>query len=414
MNRLILFILSLGFFYFSSADWETLGPFGGDLKCVVSPSPDDSIIYISSWGSNSSIYKSTDYGASWFKISTIPDCVYSLAIDPSNNDIIYAGTASSLYKSTDAGFTWSYISLGYYVSIYDMIIHPSSSSIVYAVGQAIMADFQMVFFRSTDAGENWSYTVPSTRGGALFCITIDRSNPDNVYAGGYCWDYGSVPIVYKTTDMGSTFIEFPVLGFDETDIKVLGIHPFIPSILYAGGLNGLYRSVDGGSSWSQTSTSENCYDLATTSADPNFIAVVTTEKVYKSTDAGISWDTCNIGLKGRYFRGIAISQLQPSLVYTVNGLGFFKSTDYGETWVDSNRNLNMFGKIFSFGVAPSNPSIIYTSFCEGYPPIPIYKTTNCGSNWISYETPMRCGNVCAIAVNPYNPNTVLCLEGTIT
>ncbi|UCG43447.1 MAG: hypothetical protein JSU73_02195 [candidate division WOR-3 bacterium] len=397
----------------AEAAWKALGPFGASLGCVVAAPPDDSVVYVCTWGGDAVLYRSTDFGVSWKRAGSVPERGLCLAIDPGYPERLYLGAAQDIYRSTDAGASWMRDSLGYYVSIYDITVHPDSSSVVYAVGTALGADARMAFLHSTDAGMSWTRTSPPGRSGSLFCVEVDPLNPERVYAGGCYSSSGTVPCLYLTTDMGATFTELSPL-IDDTQVMALSIHPEDPNVLCAGGLSGLYRSTDRGSTWTQTVPEGTCFDLAVTPADADLVLAATADKVLLSTDAGGSWDSCGQALCGRYYRGVSAGRTQGSPMYAVNSLGFYRSTDRGETWAVSNRGLDMFGRIAAFGISPTDPEVVYTSFALGFPPIPVYRTTDCGGSWTTHATPMSCGNACGIAVSPYDPDLVFCLEGTVT
>ena len=69
---------------------------------------------------------------------------------------------------------------------------------------------------------------------------------------------------------------------------------------------------------------------------------------------------------------------------------------------------------YALDVAPTDPSVVYTSFALGFPPIPVYRTTDFGSSWSTHVTPMSCGNACGIRVSPADASRVFALEGTVT
>lgn len=412
MVRLAVPVLALA--WVAGAAWEPVGPFGASLGGLAAVAPDDSVVYVCTWGGDAIVYRSPDCGQSWTRAGVVPEQARCLAADPGQPNRLYLGAAQDIYRSTDAGATWTRDRLGYYVSIYDIAVDPCSSSIVYAAGLSLGADAGMVFYHSSDAGENWTCTSPPGRSGALFCLKVDPLSPDRVYVGGYHTSGGSVPCVFVTTDRGATFTELASPGPDEIQVMALDVHAEDPDILYAGGLFGLYRSTDRGGAWTRTRSTGGCFDLAVTPADPGLVLAAMVDGVLLSSDAGATWASCGGALCGRYYRGVLAGRTAPSLLYAANTLGFFRSTDRGGTWSASNHGLDMFGRIAAFAVAPSDPRVIYTSFALGYPPIPIYRTTDAGGSWTTHVTPMSCGNAGGIAVSPVDPDVVFCLEGTVT
>ena len=105
------------------------------------------------------VFKSVDAGATWVqKISGLPDLApdldtRSLAISPSNGNVIYVGLqGNGVYKSADAGSSWSYISTGLdaWATIHTIDIHPSNSNIV------VVGDNSFGVFSTATGTEPWT------------------------------------------------------------------------------------------------------------------------------------------------------------------------------------------------------------------------------------------------------------------
>src|SRR5262249_50201172 len=108
-------------------------------------------------------------------------------------------------------------------------IDPGTPSTLYAVGDGVL--------KSSDAGANWT----SVQMGSFQCVAIDRTSPSTVYPGGL---FG----MHKTTDGGTTWTF--VLGHPTEPVLAVAIHPTMPNIVYAGLEDaGVYKTVDGGTTW---------------------------------------------------------------------------------------------------------------------------------------------------------------------
>jgi hypothetical protein len=412
IRKILMLIAVFGICSLATAVWEAMGPYGGYLRCLVLSSSNENLLYVASYSNPTSIAKSTDAGASWTTVGTISDYTYCMAIDPTNPDILYASRYMYVYKSTNGGVDWtSYNILGRY--IYGLAVDPLTPSKICAAGNVYESNtYRMAFFKSTNSGVSWNYVTLNMNRSYGYCLVLDPSNSNTIYVGGYYYhpvDSIYLPIVYKSTDGGTNFFE-AATGLPTTIndyVYSLAVHYTNPNILYAGLYRGIYRSTDGGGSWTQVSTRYYNYSLANTRATPDVAYCGGYSDMYKTTNAGLSWFSVSSGLDGNYYRGLAIRPSQTTHVYTANDAGFFKSTNSGTNWFESSHGLCL-GAIIDMGVAPSSPSTIYTEFEN----VGVFKTNNNCSDWTKLATPSTCGELCAFTVHNTNPNIVYGLEGT--
>src|SRR5215510_4571146 len=138
------------------AQWISLGPEGGEVDTLALHPTNPQILYA---GGLAGIRKSTDGGASWSNADAGiagDTWVLGLIIDPANPSTLYAGT-DGVFKSTDAGATWTHLTNGIPPSINivgakdPMAIDPSNPSTVYVVG----GNGEGVY-KSTNAGASWT------------------------------------------------------------------------------------------------------------------------------------------------------------------------------------------------------------------------------------------------------------------
>ncbi|HEX7320618.1 MAG TPA: hypothetical protein VF399_09740 [bacterium] len=402
-------IFLLVFIAFGMAAWEAVGPYGGYIRPVMVSYSNENIVYAVSYTYPSAVAKSTNGGATWTTVGSISGNGYSGAIDPTNQDKVYVGTGSYFYRTTNGGTNWSstYVANTY---PYGLVVNNLVPSTIYGAGYAYdNVKWRMAFFKSTDSGVSWStvYLYDSSAYG--YGVAINRTNPNIVYVCGYSY-YNStyVPLIYKSTNGGTNWT-LTTTGIPSTAyyINSIAVHPTNPNIVYAGAYSGIYRSIDAGATWTQTSTHYYNYGMAVSSASPNVAYAAGYTDIFKTTDAGVTWATASTGFQGSYPYFIAMSHTGTQVAYYGDNKGIFKTTDAGSSWFDTNNNLNI-GSIGSFAVAPSSASTIYTSFKE----VGVYKTTNSCTSWSILPTPVGCGNICEFAVNNTNPNIVYALEGS--
>ena len=282
--------------------------------------------------------------------------IRSLAIDPSNPNIIYAGSRSGVFKSTDGGATWSNIGLRDVRALVIDFVNPNNlyagtrffqSAIVFAPGDRFL-------FKSTDAGATWSNSS-SPVDWDISLLVMDPTSPKVLYAGSSdtYWEQGGI-ILQKSTDSGATWKGFA------TGIASFGwaINPANPQTIYAPSENnGLFKSTDGGANWSATGLSKTSVSaVAIDPLNPDTLYAGTTDYysprgvfpflgLFKSTDGGNSWFAINNGLGDLFgtvsiITAVAIDPDDPNILYAgTSGRGVFRSADGGASWSEFNLGL---------------------------------------------------------------------------
>ncbi|HET7569355.1 MAG TPA: glycosyl hydrolase [Gammaproteobacteria bacterium] len=208
------------------------------------------------------VYKSTDGGKTWHKVLYVNDKTgaIDIEIDPHNSRVLYAamwqayrrpwmlssgGPGSGLYKSTDGGAHWTNISRhpGLPKGVLGKIgvsVSGADSSRVYALVEAKNGGV----FRSDNAGKTWqrvNHDSKLTQRAWYFTrIYADPQNKNIVYA-------PQVAGVFKSTDGGNSF---SALNLPHGDVHAMWINPKQPDIMIAGNDGGAAVSEDGGQSWS--------------------------------------------------------------------------------------------------------------------------------------------------------------------
>jgi photosystem II stability/assembly factor-like uncharacterized protein len=236
-------------------------------KLAVDPR-DPNVVYAASMGhvfkpnAERGIFKTTDGGRNWRKVLCVDDKTggVDLAMDPSNPRIVYAamwqaqrqpwkltdgGPGSALYKTSDGGAHWQKISAnpGFARGTLGKLgvsVAASNPRIVYAIVQAHDGGV----YRSDDAGATWRRVNGEMklrqRGFYYTAIIVDPTNPNVAYA-------PEVDGVYKTTDGGK---KFTVIDMPHGDNHAVWINPRNPKILLVGNDGGGTVSVNGGETWS--------------------------------------------------------------------------------------------------------------------------------------------------------------------
>ncbi|MGH9410476.1 MAG: WD40/YVTN/BNR-like repeat-containing protein, partial [Vicinamibacterales bacterium] len=195
-----------------------------------------------------------------------------IAVVDSNPSIIYLGFATGgVWKSINNGPTWTpIVDEEPVTSIGDIAIAPSDPNVVYVgTGEANnrqSASFGAGVYKSTDAGEHWTYVgLKETQ--SIARIVVNPKNPDIVYVAAVGHLFGPNPDrgLYKTTDGGKTWTNAKFINND-TGFTDVSIDPVNPNVLYAAsyqrrrepwGFNGggpgsgIWKTTDAGKTWTK-------------------------------------------------------------------------------------------------------------------------------------------------------------------
>jgi photosystem II stability/assembly factor-like uncharacterized protein len=290
--------------------------------------------------------------------------VVDLAVSPADKSTWFVATAyGGLWKTTNAGTTFSPVfdSQGT-PSIGCVVIDPRQPLTVW-VGTGENNSQRSVgwgdgVYRSDDGGRTWK-NVGLKASEHVGMIAIDPRNSDVVFvaAQGPLWAAGGDRGVYKTSDGGRTWKQ--VLKVDEwTGANEVWIDPAYPNVMYAstyqrhrkvwtlidgGPGSGIWKSTDGGETWSRLSTGLPKGDmgrigLAVTPLEPNVVyaAIESPGKgngIYRSADAGASWEkVADQGSSSpQYYQKLFPDPKQAGKLYLIDTF-LQVSDDYGHTW----------------------------------------------------------------------------------
>ena len=147
---------------------------GNFLACcssgVVVDPQDSNTLYVPAMDPNPLIFKSTNGGASWNALNSLPLRVQALIIDPQST--LYAVSRTGPFKSADGGASWRAANSGLRaIPVSSVAINPQITAFIYAGN-----------FLSTDAGKSW-FALNANFGVSVAALAIDPQTPSNVYAG---------------------------------------------------------------------------------------------------------------------------------------------------------------------------------------------------------------------------------------
>ncbi|HEY6826889.1 MAG TPA: hypothetical protein VI259_08525, partial [Gemmatimonadaceae bacterium] len=272
--------------------WRQIGPsnFMGRVSDVQGIPGPSKTLYVAAAGGG--IWKSGNNGITWKPIFDDKDIIAfgMLAIAPSDTNVIYAGTGepnsrntiepgNGMYKSTDGGAHWTHIGLVNSQHIGRIVVDPRNANTVYvaALGPAWKSGGERGLYKTTDGGATWKLIkAPANDKTGAIDVALDPSNPDVLYMS--MWERYRTPYslnsggvgsgLFKSTDAGNTWTEIKGNGYPEGPKGRIGIaiSRSNPQVVYAlteassvepgpvrfqrnPAANGLYRSADGGKTW---------------------------------------------------------------------------------------------------------------------------------------------------------------------
>jgi photosystem II stability/assembly factor-like uncharacterized protein len=343
-----------------------------DLVMRVDPG-DPNIAYVG----EVQLYRTTDGGTSWTKIngdglSNAHVDQHALEFDPTDPSKIFIGCDGGLFYSANRGDTRTPLNSGRgTMEYYAFDVHPTNANRLVAGSQDNGSHV-----RST------SNTYAITLGGDGFWAAYKRSDPNTVLGEVY------YAMVYRSTNGGSSW-SFVFNG--SGDPRSPWSAPLVndsnnPSTFYVGTIY-VYRSTSNGisGSWNRISG-----DLTRGSGTLSVIAIAPSNSnviytgsddgaVYVSTDGGNTWNARDTGLPTRSVGGIAVDPNNPGTVYVgLQGFGgghVFKSTNYGASWTNISGNLPDTPVNFLI-VNPIASNMLIAATDTG-----VFVTTDGGANW---------------------------------
>ncbi|HMF15036.1 MAG TPA: hypothetical protein VKE94_22125 [Gemmataceae bacterium] len=318
---------------------------------------------------------------------------------------LYVGTiGEGLWHSSDGGatFTRDYGGLFVECHVRALAVHPRDPRTLYL-------GTELGLFRSTDAASNWSRVESPINGLQVWSIAISPRDPNLIVV-------GTCPSrLFRTEDGGKTWSEPAVKIVREcprimrTRVTTVVFDPAEPGTVWAGvEIDGLFRSTDAGVTWQplgQGLSSRDIHGMAIVPGNgiPKSLLASTNNDLNLSTDGGETWQPQNIGkcLPWSYCRGMAQLPSRPEVVFLGNGDGppgtvglIARSTDGGTTWRAAEMPGRANSTIWNFGVHAANSNLVYASSVSGE----VYRSTDGGAAF--EKLPREFGEIRQIAWAP--------------
>ena len=326
--------------------------------------------------------------------------IKSLAIHPTNGNIVWAGAANGgVWKTSNGGTTWlPMMEQELSLAIGALAVSASDPGTLYAATGEDTPSYGPSWpgagvFKSTDSGGSWTQlaAIGSTR---CTRVLIHPSNPNIVYVAG-------TNGLHKSTNGGASWSDV------RTDhVSDALMDPTNPDEIYAGVWNsGVYRSTNGGASWTQltsgmpTGSAASWIKLAmglNGSNGTNFLLAkmgTDSSEIYKSTNGGTSWSLVASGVEGVYYNEwtnmIAVDPNNHNRILA-GGVGVSRSTNGSTFAAVGGTHSDHHAIVYS----PSDSSIVYMATDGG-----VYKSTDGGANWTLASTELVATQLYGIGVS---------------
>lgn len=198
-------------------------------------------------------------------------------------------------------------------------------------------------WKTTNGGANWTLLTPDLPNMATTVLAMAPSNHDVIYLGtgeGFGnLDGISGSGMFRSVDRGQTWTYLPSTS-NFNDVNRVIVDPADEDIVVAATNTGIFRTENGGTDWTQTSTLTGIQDLKASPTDFNIqYAARNGVGVLKSTNGGISWSLSNTGMSPNGRVEIAVSPANPNRIFasaegTLSGSesDLYMSDDSGATW----------------------------------------------------------------------------------
>ncbi len=353
---------------FNMMKWRMIGPHrGGRTVGAVGVPGQPNVFYIGV--NNGGVWKTTDFGRTWFPIfdDQATGSIGDIVVSPSHPEVLYAGSGEGLqrpdlsvgdgvYKSTDGGKSWNNMGLKEVQQIGGLAIDPVNENrlFVAALGHPYGPNAERGVYRTLDGGKTWKNVLYKDENTGAIQVTMDPKNSNIIYADMWAgrqgpWENGAWngpnSGLFKSVDGGDTWSQLTNgLPSAQQGLGRIGfcIAPSDASRLYAtvdaGELGGIYRSDDAGAHWTRIQTDERLWgrgsDFAEVKVDPKNPDIVYSANVvtWKSVDGGKTWSAFRGAPGGDDYHRIWINPDNTDIILIASDQGAIITVNGGATF----------------------------------------------------------------------------------
>ncbi|MEM6804981.1 MAG: glycosyl hydrolase, partial [Bacteroidota bacterium] len=353
---------------YNALTWRSIGPFRGGRSATVTGVPGNpTLFYMGATGGG--VWRTKDGGSTWENISDgyFGGSIGAVAVSTYDNNVLYVGggevtvrgnvsSGYGMYKSMDAGKTWESIGMENSRHIPRIRIHPKNPDLVYVavMGDLYKSSEERGVYRTKDGGKNWEKILFVNEDAGAVDLLMDPNNPRVLYAS--TWRIRRTPY----------------------------------SLVSGGEGSGLWKSTDGGDTWTEITGNKGLptgawgiNGVAVSPVNSNRVWAIIENKdggVFRSDDAGETWRKLNsdrsLRQRAWYYTRIYADTKNEDVVYVMN-VSYHKSTDGGRTFKASNAP---HGDHHDLWIAPEDPMRMIIADDGG-----AQVSYDGGENWSTYH-----------------------------
>lgn len=226
----MLHLVALAIALSPAMSWRQIGPAiaGGRVSAVAGTDRDPLLYYFGAAGAG--VFKTSDGGLVWEDVwpARAAAAIGAVAIAPGNPNVVWVGTGESaprndasygdgMWRTTDGGRTWHHIGLPSSYAISRILIDPrnAAAAVVGVLGNPFKDSADRGVYRTSDGGRSWHHTLYAGPQSGISDMAMDPRHPNVMYAG--VWQFRRKPWTFTS----------------------------------GGRVDGLYRSIDAGRTWSK-------------------------------------------------------------------------------------------------------------------------------------------------------------------
>jgi photosystem II stability/assembly factor-like uncharacterized protein len=417
---------------FKELEWRSIGPYFGSGRVVAIEA------YVSNPGkflvasATGGLWRTSNNGTTWEQLFETESSltIGDIAISNQSESLIWVGTGESnsyglslagtgVFKSTDGGLTWANMGLADTYNIAKVLIHPTDPDTVFvaALGHMYTKNQERGVFKTTDGGRSWEKVLYVDAETGAVDLVMHPTDPDTLLAASFPRLYpkpycGAKSAVYRSTDGGTTWSK-AVTGFPQGDsIGRIGLAASIskPGVFYASVDD---REPGGPASQCSLSPATTQAQLLSMSDDQLQESLNQCHVPRQFTAELVKWLLVTRQLSASQLGGYC----QMYAAYTFKGMQLLKSTNAGKTW----SNVKPYGEAhlpgvygfygYIFGQIRVDPMNEDTVYLLG---IPLMKSVDGGATFktISEEVTLS-GDLKvhvdqhALWINPKNPRHLI-------
>ena len=316
----------------SAGSWIPVGPEGGDARGLAVDPRDPRILYLGT--ADGTLYRSEDAGRRWARLApgfplrgmSLDDIV----VDPRGRVLVgyweVGGSGGGVALSLDGGHRFETLSGIAGQAVRSLALAPSDPDV-------IVAGTMTGVMRSRDGGSSWQRISPEEHPDlkTVGSVAIDPLDPERIYAG--TWH-----LAWRSPDGGRSWHSLRAGMIDDSDVMTLTVDRRSRQTVYATACSGIYRSYDAGGRWQKLrgipGSSRRTRAFVQDPERPESLYAGTTEGLWTSPDDGASWQ--RLTESTLVVNAIAVLP-GGTLVLATDGVGVLRSEDRGVSWHPSSQ-----------------------------------------------------------------------------